>query len=95
MDDAQYQELIHRFQYHPPTNDAVREAHEFVRKTFRETAVTVAAALPGERPREEALMITKIEEAMFWANAAIARHWGSEGGTPNPEEEDNGGSGSE
>ncbi len=72
-------ELAHRFQYHPPTNPAAREAHETVRALYGDVAQKVAAIVPPGR--EAALALTKVEEAMFWANAAIARHYGSEGGT--------------
>lgn len=83
-------ELRRRFQYHPPTSPGAREAHEFVRETLRGVAEAVVPQLPGGAGREQALFLTKVEEAMFWANAAIARHWGSEGGTPAPEGDSDG-----
>jgi len=79
MNEDARAELAHRFQYHPPTNPAAREAHEKVRALVGELAETVADLVPAGR--EAALVTTKLEEAMFWANAAIARHYGSEGGT--------------
>lgn len=72
-------ELAHRFQYHPPTTPGAREAHETVRARFEDLSQELSALVPVGR--EAAVMITKMEEAMFWANAAIARHFGSEGGT--------------
>lgn len=72
-------ELAHRFQYHPPTTPGAREAHENVRAVLGNVAAELSPTLP--QGREAALFVTKIEEAMFWANAAIARHFGSEGGT--------------
>lgn len=72
--------MTHRFQYHPPTNEAARTAHESIRSLMRTVNADVLALLPADRPREAALFTTKIEEAMMWANAAVARSQGSEGG---------------
>ncbi len=74
-------ELAHRFKYHPPTSPGAKEAHELVRSIMWDSAKRVADVLPDGSGREAALFLTKVEEAMFWANAAIARHFGSEGGT--------------
>lgn len=79
MNEDARAELAHRFQYHPPTNPGAREAHQKTRATLGEVAAELTELLPPGR--EAALFTTKIEEAMFWANAAIARHFGSEGGT--------------
>lgn len=65
-------DLPNRFKYHPPLTDEVKIAHETVRSQFFVMATRLDLALPDGR--EKALAITKIEEAMFWANAAIARH---------------------
>jgi hypothetical protein len=64
-------DLAWRFEYHPPTTEAEREAHQEVRNQLLELAQDLEALLPDGR--EKALTITKLEEAMFWANAAIAR----------------------
>lgn len=63
-----------RFQYHPPregSDDADRHAE------VRATCAVAARRLDelcGEDSREKSLAITHLEEAMFWANAAIARN---------------------
>lgn len=66
MDD-----LARRFQYHPPRDEATRHAHETIRQNCETLARSVDELCPDGR--EKSLAITKIEEAMMWANAAIAR----------------------
>lgn len=64
-------DIENRFTYHPPKDAAAVQAHEAVRAALKTTAHFVAGAIPAGR--EAALALTKLEEAMFWANAAIAR----------------------
>lgn len=64
-------ELVHRFGYHPPRTEAKILAHEDTRAAFCGIAMEMENNLPDGR--EKAIVMTKIEEAMFWANAAIAR----------------------
>lgn len=66
--------LANRFAYHQPSSDAVRVAHEVVRRDVGHLAADLDALLPDGR--EKALTFTALEEAMFWANAAIARNQG-------------------
>ena len=46
---------------------------------MRESCDQLAAALDDLLPdgREKAVALTKVEEAMFWANAAVARQLGT------------------
>ncbi len=69
-------DLDNRFEYHPPVTDMARHAHESVRAHTRKLAGWFDALLP--EGREKSLAITKLEEAMFWANAAVARAAGPE-----------------
>jgi hypothetical protein len=64
-------ELRNRFQYHPAVTDERKKDHEMVRSNLMEIAAWLNVMLP--EGREKALAITKLEEAMFWANAAVAR----------------------
>lgn len=66
MDD-----LEKRFAFHPADTELRRNKHEYVRAVMRQVADSMDVSLP--EGREKALVLTKLEEAMFWANAAIAR----------------------
>lgn len=65
------EELIHRFTYHAP--DENQKAHYAL---IRSHALRFAEALNDycRESRELSLAITHLEEAVFWANAALARH---------------------
>ncbi len=65
-------DIANRFQYHPADSDARKNAHEGVRIDCRTLADQLNDVLP--EGREKALAMTKLEEVMFWANAAIARN---------------------
>lgn len=65
-------ELRHRFQFHPADSNNKKDAHERVRQVLFEAADTLVE-LTGAEGREQSLAVTHLEEAMFWANAAIAR----------------------
>lgn len=57
--------------YHPP-NERAKELHQNVRLSIKNAMIQFAADLPD--CREASLAVTKLEEAMFWANAGIARN---------------------
>ncbi len=65
-------ELLGRFAYHAPSCDLVRQRHETIRSRCRDLALLLHNVLPNSR--EQSIAITKLEEVMFWANEAIARH---------------------
>lgn len=69
--DLSRDELENRFGFHPAT-DETRELHQQVREGFIEFSERLLAFLPGGR--EKALVVTALEEASMWANAAIARN---------------------
>ena len=63
-------DLENRFTYHASKSDDVQKYTE-IRKFAKQFAVLVDfACLEG---REKDLAITKIEEAVMWANASISR----------------------
>ena len=65
-------ELANRFAYHPADTEEKQRAHSNVRDTLLDAAIEIVE-LTGPPTREQSTAITKLEEAMFWANAAIAR----------------------
>lgn len=68
----QLDDIEHRFTHHPPGSPAVANTHQDIRLAMCQAAVVVADRT--ERCREQSLALTALEEAMFWANAAVARH---------------------
>lgn len=66
-----FADLSNRFTFHP-ADDVTGMMHGEVRDRCYALAVTLVGMLPDSR--ETALAITKLEESMMWANAAIARH---------------------
>lgn len=67
-------DIAHRFDYHPADSDEKRDAHATVRASCRALADDLDERLPDGR--EKNLALTNVEQAMFWANAAVARHRG-------------------
>lgn len=65
-----YDALDAVFTHHPPDEDRAT-LHQAVRDQARALALTVLRVAP--EGRERALAMTKIEEAVMWADAAIAR----------------------
>lgn len=64
-------DIDNRFAFHPATTDEKKDAHARVRGVLGNTAWTLTELVPDGR--EKSLMLTHLEEAMFWANAGIAR----------------------
>ena len=71
-------DLRNRFNYHPPLTEDRREAHGTCRAVLLDAAQVLDKLAPD--CREKSLAITKLEEAMFWANAALARQTDDAGG---------------
>jgi hypothetical protein len=60
-----------RFTYHAPKNGQPAK-YDALRHTAKVYAEMIDEMCPNSR--EKALALTKLEEAVMWANAAIARH---------------------
>ena len=65
-------ELTRRFNYHAPQTQETVKRHERVREACL-FAATEVIEMTGSPTPEQTLAVRKLEEAMFWANAAIAR----------------------
>lgn len=65
------QDLLNRFSYHAPTGRQLE--HYFI---LRSRALTFAEDICVRCPdsRERSVALTKLDEVVFWSNAAIARH---------------------
>lgn len=66
------EDIENRFTFHPATTVEKQNTHEVVRELCKDLARELNELLP--EGRELSLAITKLEECMFFANAAIARH---------------------
>jgi hypothetical protein len=64
-------EIEKRFTYHPPKEDQPKK-YEKLRALAKELAYLINNLCPESR--ERSLAQTKLEEAVMWANAAIARN---------------------
>jgi len=68
MDEAS---IARNFTYHPPKgNQAIR--YEQIRDSGHDLAGIINERCPDSR--EKSLAMTKLEECVMWANAAIARN---------------------
>lgn len=63
--------LDHRYDYHNPANQSIVLADRRIRSAMRQSANLIEILVP--QGREHALAMTKLEEAMLWATAGIAR----------------------
>lgn len=63
-------ELAKRFAHHPPSSQFVIDLHEATRDRCHRLAEWMNAYLPESR--EKSMALTKVQEAMWAANAAIA-----------------------
>ena len=71
-----HDELARRFGYHPPQTEEKKLQLETVREVLLDAADQLVELTGGPTP-EQTLMVRKLEEAMFWANAAIAQPEGN------------------
>ena len=64
-------DIDNRFDYHPPQTEERKQDHEQVRTSLKSLAHRLNEIVPDGR--EKSLAMTHLEEAMFWANAGLAR----------------------
>jgi len=65
------EKLENNFMYHTPKDDQM-ERYKFLRDEAKKLAFNIVRSTPISR--EQSLALTNLEEAIFWANAAIARN---------------------
>lgn len=65
------EQIENNFMYHPP-KDEQPSRYFTIREECKKLALLINALGPDSR--EKSLAITKIEEAVMWANASIARN---------------------
>jgi hypothetical protein len=68
--DNMKEELDNRFTYHSPKLGQA-ELYQDIREKAKELAYLIESVVPDGR--EKALAFTNVEQAVFWANAGIAR----------------------
>jgi hypothetical protein len=71
MSEEQKQRIENNFTYHAP-KPGQPQRYEVIRNEAKELAMLIAEETPVSR--EQSLALTKPEEVVFWANAAIARN---------------------
>ena len=65
------EQIANNFTYHAPFGSQPLR-YGILRTTARDLAVTINANCPESR--EKSLALTNLEQAIFWANASIARN---------------------
>lgn len=71
MAETFIERIERNFMYHPPKGDQI-ERYQQLRDKAKELAHLINTACPMSR--EASLAMTALEEAVMWANAAIARN---------------------
>lgn len=71
MPSSMNDQIMRNFTYHAPRADQ-QPRYEQIRDEARVLALTIDMLCPDSR--EKSLAITKLEEVVMWANAAIARN---------------------
>lgn len=64
--------IVRDFTYHPPPDEHTIGIYECIRSEGKNLAITFVDLCPPSR--ELSLALTNLEQAVMWANAAIARN---------------------
>lgn len=65
------EQIENNFTYHPPKEGQV-ELYNLIRRSAKQFAIDINNVAVDSR--EKSVALTKLEEAVMWANAAIARN---------------------
>lgn len=71
IEPEMFKRLENEYTYHSPKEDQP-ERYVYLRLKAKELAMSIVSLTPPSR--EQSVALTKLEEAIFAANAAIARH---------------------
>jgi len=71
IDPKMLDRLERDFTYHAP-QEGQPVRYEMIREQAKRFAIMILTATPASR--EQSLALTNLEQAVFWANAAIARN---------------------
>ena len=71
LTDQDVNDINNRFTYHSPKNDQPQR-YEELRALAKVLALSILERVPESR--EQSLALTNLEQAIFWANAGIARN---------------------
>ncbi|MEV7267773.1 hypothetical protein AB0N38_29850 [Micromonospora aurantiaca] len=71
LDERQRYELDRRCDHHPPVNLEQAEAHVAWRRTIKAAMAAAMRSLPAGR--ETSMVLTSLDDALMYGNAAIAR----------------------
>lgn len=81
-----FRDIDHAFVFHPPVSEEQTNLFTYIRDLGHYFAEMALVNVPEGYEQMEA--IKKMEEAVMWANAGIARHWpGTENKEPRLKEE--------
>ena len=68
---SNYDRIENDFSYHPPASEDVVEYFTALRSYAKNFAHLIDSLVPDGR--EKSLALTRLEEAVMWANAGLAR----------------------
>jgi hypothetical protein len=71
QNQKQADDINNRFTYHAPKDDQPAR-YVTIREKGKELAIVITSL--SQPSREQSLALTKLEEAIMWANAGIARN---------------------
>lgn len=77
MNMNQYETMIAEFSYHKPPDAAAGQRVGAVRNVLKDAATKLNALVP-DGP-QKTLAFRRLQEAMFYSNAAVALQWPTDG----------------
>lgn len=66
------EDVENRFTFHPAKDQLQADKYQLIREKCKALAKEILRQTPPSR--EQSVAVTKLEEVMFWASAAVARN---------------------